>query len=116
MSYNRDNFRGRQGGFGQDRGGARFNGHPRGGFGGGGRGGGRFRQDGPPRNGGGFRDKQQPGENLRKVAWDQYTLVPFEKHFYNPHPNIANADPREVDKFRGAHQISIQRYVHHDAS
>ena len=40
---------------------------------------------------------KQPGESLRKPRWDSYTLVPFEKHFYNPHPNLANADPREVE-------------------
>lgn len=32
------------------------------------------------RGGGGpMRGKSNPGENLRRVKWDQYTLVPFEK-------------------------------------
>ena len=52
---------------------------------------------------------KQPGENLRKPRWDNYTLVPFEKHFYNPHPNLINADPRDVDRYRYEKEISIQR-------
>jgi len=52
---------------------------------------------------------KQPGESLRKPRWDSYTLVPFEKHFYNPHPNLANADPREVEGYRREKEISIQR-------
>ena len=56
-----------------------------------------------------MRPKQNPGENLRRVKWDQYTLVPFEKHFYNPHPNIVSADPRDVEKFRFEKEIMIVR-------
>lgn len=84
--------RGYGGGGGGDRG--RF-GDRGGGFGGGDRG--RFGdRGGGYGGGGGMREKSNPGGNLRKVKWDQYTLVPFEKNFYNPHPEIANADPRMV--------------------
>jgi superfamily II DNA/RNA helicase len=34
-------------------------------------------------------------------------LVPFEKHFYNPHPNVINADLRAVEKFRFEKEITI---------
>lgn len=128
MSY-RDNYGSRGGGrFGghQDGGGARFsdrgmNGHGGGGHrsfgggggrGGGGRGGGGGRWGGDRGGrggGGGNRFNDNPGQSLRKVAWDSYTLVPFQKDFYNPHPNIAQADSREVTKFREQHQITIQR-------
>jgi superfamily II DNA/RNA helicase len=57
--------------------------------------------------GGPMRSKSNPGEHLRRVKWDQYTLVPFQKHFYTPHPNIVNADPRAVEKFRFDKEISI---------
>ncbi len=35
--------------------------------------------------------------------------MPFEKHFYNPHPNLINADPRDVEKYRHGKEISIVR-------
>ena len=46
---------------------------------------------------------------MRKVQWDKFTLVPFEKHFYTPHPNLTNADPREVEKYRAAKEITVVR-------
>ena len=52
---------------------------------------------------------KQPGENLRKPRWDNFTLVPFDKHFYNPSPNLVNADPREVEKYRADKEITIVR-------
>ena len=52
---------------------------------------------------------KQPGENLRRPRWDEYTLVPFEKHFYNPHPDLLNMDQREVEKFRADKEITILR-------
>ena len=77
------------GGFGSDRG--RF-GDSRGSFG--------DRNRGFGDRGGGMKSKSNPGEHLRRVKWDQYSLVPFAKHFYNPHPNVLNVDPRVVEKFR----------------
>ena len=71
---------------------------------GGGGGGGRF-GGGSGGQGGSFKNKQ-PGESLRQPKWDQYSLVPFEKHFYNPHPNLLNADRREVEKFRSDKEIN----------
>ena len=91
-------FGGGGGGFGG--GGGRFG--DRGGFGGGGGG------FGGDRFGGGMKSGN-PGANLRRPKWDQYTLVPFEKNFYNPHPNLLNMDPRDVEKYRGEREISIQR-------
>ena len=106
MSYRNDYGGGdRRGGYGS--GGSRFSGNPRPSFGGGGRGGGRFGGGGRGGSRSGF---DNPGQNLKQVSWDSYTLVPFEKHFYNPHPNIANTDPRDVEQFRTSKEISIQRY------
>ena len=87
--------------------GGRGGGDRRGGGGyGGGRGGGRGGFDG-----GGSRSFDNPGQNLRSVDWQSFDLIPFEKNFYAPHPNIRDAEPREVEKFRAAKEISIQRYV-----
>lgn len=55
---------------------------------------------------------KQPGESLRKPRWDEYTLVPFEKHFYNPHPNLLNMDPRDVEKYRADKEITVLRGAH----
>lgn len=87
-----------------------FGGGSRGGaksFGGGGFGGDRGSYGGGGGYGGGGRNKGSNGDNLRKVKWDNYTLVPFEKHFYNPHPNLANANPKAVEKFRADKEITI---------
>ena len=54
---------------------------------------------------------KDPGSNLRKVKWDQVTLVPFEKNFYTPHPTVSARDPREVEKYRFAKEISVVRGV-----
>lgn len=106
---------GGRGGGGDRRGGGSFGGRGggdrRGGGGyGGGRGGGRGGYD---RDGGGSRSFDNPGQNLRSVDWQSYDLIPFEKNFYAPHPNIRDAEPREVEKFRAAKEISIQRYVNY---
>ena len=33
--------------------------------------------------------------------------MPFEKHFYNPHPNLVNASPKAVEKFRAEKEITV---------
>lgn len=50
-----------------------------------------------------------PGGKLRKPQWNEYELVPFQKNFYQPHPNQANMDLRAADEFRKTHEITIQR-------
>ena len=90
--------------------GGRGGGDRRGGGGyGGGRGGGGGDRGGY--GGGGSRSFDNPGQNLRSVDWQSFDLIPFEKNFYAPHPNIRDAEPREVEKFRAEKEISIQRYV-----
>ena len=50
-----------------------------------------------------------PGKGLRRPKWEQFQLVPFEKHFYNPHPNLAHANPKDVERYRFDREISIIR-------
>ena len=38
-------------------------------------------------------------------------MVPFEKAFYNPHPNLVNANPRDVEKYRHDREITIVKGV-----
>ena len=98
-------FSSRGGSGGRGMGGSFGGGRPGGGRGGGsdrGRGGG----------GGGFggwkgEKPKQAGDSLRKPHWDSYSLVPFEKSFYNPHPDILNADPRDVEHYRHDKEITI---------
>ncbi|QQP38305.1 Putative ATPdependent RNA helicase DDX5like, partial [Caligus rogercresseyi] len=80
-------------------------------FGSGGGGGSRYGGDRGGRFGdrGGMSKGKNPGQSLRKPTWDSYDLVPFEKHFYNPHPNLLNADKKNVEAFREAKEISIVR-------
>ena len=93
------------GGFGGDRRGGGGRGFG-GGFGGDRRGGGRG--FGGSRGGpGGSGSNEVAGKSLRRPQWDKFQLVPFEKTFYNPHPNLANANPRDVEKYRHDREITI---------
>ena len=95
--FNNRGSGGRSGSFG--------GGRPGGGRGGGGAGRGSFA------GGNSFAgDKnKQPGASLRKPTWDSYSLVPFAKSFYNPHPDIVNASPRDVERYRHEKEITICR-------
>lgn len=71
-----------------------------GGGGGGGRGSGSYRNS-------------QPGGNLRKPDWDRMQLQPFQKNFYQEHPNTTNRPMSEVDAYRQANEITVKgREVH----
>lgn len=63
-----------------------------GGFGGGGGGGDRM---------GGL------GNKLRAPDWSRTTLVPFQKNFYQEHPDVAAMTPEEVDRFRRENEMQI---------
>ena len=56
---------------------------------------------------GGSGSNEMAGKSLRRPQWDKFQLVPFEKTFYNPHPNLANANPRDVEKYRHDREITI---------
>merc|ERR1719412_2457920 len=72
------------------------------GFGGGGRGGFGDRRGGGPSFG-----NDMPGKGLRRPKWDQFQLVPFEKHFYNPAPHLVNANPKDVERYRFNREITV---------
>lgn len=67
------------------------------GYGGGGGGGGRF-------------EDRQFGSGLRRLDWDEnaYNALPrFEKDFYIEHPDVKNRSQKEVNDFRGLHDIRV---------
>ena len=78
--------------------------------GGGSRGGSRGGYGGGARRDGGYGDSDgYSGRNLRDVNWSSYDLIPFEKNFYDPHPNIRDADKRQVEEYRQQKEIYIQK-------
>ena len=93
------------GGGGGGGGGNRFGG---GGGGGGYGGGGGGYGGGGGGYGGGMKGKQ-PGGNLRAVNWSRVQLAPFVKNFYNATPRSQQMDPREVERFRSEHEITLVR-------
>ncbi|XP_070379909.1 probable ATP-dependent RNA helicase DDX17 isoform X2 [Dermacentor albipictus] len=63
---------------------------------------------GDRRGGSGSYRNSQPGGNLRKPDWDRIQLQPFQKNFYQEHPNTANRSPAEVDAYRQANEITVK--------
>lgn len=59
------------------------------------------------RGSGSYRNSQ-PGGNLRKPDWDRMQLQPFQKNFYQEHPNTANRPASEVDAYRQANEITVK--------
>ncbi|XP_066301249.1 uncharacterized protein [Branchiostoma lanceolatum] len=99
-SFDRGDRRGYGGGGGGGYGGRGGDRGGRGGYGGGGGGG-----FGGARNG--WKDSQ-PGERLRKPKWDLSKLVPFEKQFYQEHPNITNTPMAQVEQYRAEREVTVQ--------
>lgn len=69
-----------------------------------------------PRNGGDDRysskkpQQQQPGEHLRRVRWEDYTLTPFQKNFYRPCESVSQRTPQEIEHF--CHKFEITTKGH----
>lgn len=64
------------------------------------------------RGSGSYRNSQ-PGGNLRKPDWDRLQLQPFQKNFYQEHPNTASRPMSEVEAYRQANEITVKgREVH----
>lgn len=92
-------------------GGSRFSG-------GGGGGGNAFRRDdnrssdrrGMDRFSGGNRNQQNqgPGENLRRVRWEDYSLIPFQKNFYSPCESVLCRTEQEIERFQRKYEITTK--------
>lgn len=116
--YNRDRSSGGGGGGGGGGSGGGFrNGGSRGGGGGRGppsrgSGGGGFRGGSDRRDSGGDRmrsnSKQQPGDRLRRVRWDNVDLTPFRKNFYQPCEAVLNRSAAEVEKYLNKNEVTLK--------
>lgn len=58
---------------------------------------------GGPSNG----HKNDLGKSLRQRQWHESDLPPFRKNFYEPHVNVVNRHPREVEQYRESHKITV---------
>ncbi|MDK0628396.1 DEAD/DEAH box helicase, partial [Clostridium perfringens] len=44
---------------------------------------------------------------MRRPNWEDLTLQPFNKNFYNPHPSVLNRSPYDVEGYRNQHEITV---------
>lgn len=71
------------------------------------------RRNGPSSGGGGDRyssskNQQQPGERLRRVRWEDYSLTEFQKNFYTPCESVLCRTPQEIERFHRKHEITTK--------
>lgn len=53
-------------------------------------------------------NKQQPGDRLRRVRWDNVDLTPFRKNFYEPCQSVLNRPQSEVEKYLNKNEITVR--------
>lgn len=53
-------------------------------------------------------NKQNPGENLRRVRWEEYSLTPFQKNFYKPCESASARTPQEIERFYHKNEITTK--------
>ncbi|XP_050032619.1 probable ATP-dependent RNA helicase DDX5 [Dermacentor andersoni] len=51
---------------------------------------------------------KQPGGNLRKPDWERIQLQPFQKNFYQEHPNTANRSEDEIEQHRRQYEMTLR--------
>lgn len=68
------------------------------------------RRNGPNSGGDRFggKNQQQPGERLRRVRWEDYSLIEFEKNFYSPCESVLHRTPQEIERFQRKNEITIK--------
>lgn len=54
------------------------------------------------------RNSKQPGDQLRRVRWDEQNLQPFRKNFYNPPETVLSRTPAEVESYLNKNEITIK--------
>lgn len=52
--------------------------------------------------------QQQPGEHLRRVKWEDYSLIPFQKNFYSPCESVLLRTPQEIERFQRKNEITTK--------
>lgn len=69
------------------------------------------RRNGPSSGGDRYsnsKNQQQPGEGLRRVRWEDYKLIPFEKNFYSPCESVLHRTPEEIERFHRKFEITTK--------
>lgn len=51
---------------------------------------------------------QGPGENLRRVRWEDYSLIPFQKNFYSPCESVLLRTEQEIERFQRKNEITTK--------
>ncbi|KAH6938064.1 hypothetical protein HPB50_006642 [Hyalomma asiaticum] len=51
---------------------------------------------------------KQPSGNLRKPDWERIQLQPFQKNFYEEHPNTANRSEEEIEQHRRQQEMTLR--------
>lgn len=59
-------------------------------------------------SGGGGKNQQQPGERLRRVRWENYSLIEFEKNFYSPCESVLRRTEQEIERFHRKNEITCK--------
>lgn len=52
--------------------------------------------------------QQGPGENLRRVRWEDYDLIPFQKNFYSPCESVSRRTEQEIERFQRKNEITTK--------
>eukprot|EP01027_Heterolobosea_sp_BB2_P012094 GEZU01017545.1.p1 GENE.GEZU01017545.1~~GEZU01017545.1.p1 ORF type:complete len:485 (+),score=105.94 GEZU01017545.1:37-1491(+) len=55
-----------------------------------------------------FNDNDWISAGDAPIDWSKQNLPTFEKNFYVEHPDVANADPKEVREWRDEHRITVE--------
>ncbi|XP_045462979.1 ATP-dependent RNA helicase p62-like isoform X2 [Harmonia axyridis] len=62
---------------------------------------------GGQRNGFGNKGGWNDQNSLQTINWESKSLMPFEKNFYEPHPNVKKRSEYEVEQYRQSNEITI---------
>lgn len=54
------------------------------------------------------KSQQQPGERLRRVRWEDFSLIPFQKNFYSPCESVLLRTPQEIERFQRKNEITTK--------
>lgn len=52
--------------------------------------------------------QSQPGERLRRVKWEDYSLTPFQKNFYSPCESVLLRTAQDIERFQRKNEITIK--------
>lgn len=57
---------------------------------------------------GSSKSQQQPGEHLRRVKWEDFSLIPFQKNFYSPCESVLLRTPQDIERFQRKNEITTK--------